>query len=68
MWIFKKKTELDEALVDCSVCENLRGTEDGAVICAKKGRVSDVKKCRSFSYDITKKVPKRHLRIEEYEE
>ena len=50
----KKQTDYTEC---CELCEYAAPSDDGMMICSKKGKVSYDGKCRHFEYDILKKKP-----------
>ncbi|MBE6544224.1 MAG: hypothetical protein E7675_07460 [Ruminococcaceae bacterium] len=57
----KKKKDEEEYIKCCGLCEYASEDSDGEfMICSKKKcRVEKNKSCRRFSYDITKRIPKR---------
>lgn len=52
--LFRKKIERS-----CAYCIHSTKLDDESVLCIKKGVVSIDKKCRKFSYDPCKRVPKK---------
>ncbi len=63
------KNEQVEIIKCCAFCEKatpLAGDE--YVLCSKKGVVSLTYKCRRFSYDPLKRVPKRAPSLEKLDE
>jgi hypothetical protein len=68
--LFGKKKSHDEEYVSCcGLCEYaVAHEEEGYMLCSKKGKVEKMGTCRKFSYDITKRIPKKRPEKFSFEE
>lgn len=44
---------------DCSYCQHMNRSEDGAMRCTRGGTVNEDEGCRQFRYDPTRRKPKK---------
>ena len=60
MLFWKKKRDDEEYISCCGICEYASAhEEEGYMLCSKKGKVEKEHICRRFSYDITKRIPRK---------
>ena len=66
--LFGKKSKEEEYVKCCALCEH--ASQDGGeyMICRKKGQVEKTSVCRKFTYDITKRIPKKRPEKFSFEE
>ena len=62
----KKKRDEEENIRCCALCEKARDCGE-YMECKIKGRVEKDHSCRKYSYDITKRVPRRALEMPKIE-
>lgn len=69
MFFWKKQRDEEEYIKCCGLCEYSRSCDEkGYMICSRKGKVEYEQVCRRFSYDITKRIPKKPPEKFEFEE
>ena len=66
--LFGKKNKEEEYVKCCALCEYAAEADAEHMLCKKKGQVDKNSVCRKFTYDITKRIPKRRPDRFEFEE
>lgn len=57
--LFRKKIEKS-----CEYCTHGTSLDNGQTLCIKRGLLSNVSKCRKFTYDPCKRIPPRPKAID----
>ena len=66
--MFGRRKKEEEYIKCCALCEYAEKGDCEYMICCRKGRVEKDSVCRKFTYDITKRVPKKRPAGFEFEE
>ena len=66
--LFGKRNKEEEYVKCCALCEHAENRDEEYMLCRKKGQVEKGSVCRKFTYDITKRVPKKRPQSFEFEE